>query len=89
MGCPRGAVAPHRARHHSAASAPTTHPPPLSTPITPHHTPHHTPQVDQSATVCAAASQPAELYALLEQLMVGEYKVRATKCNTGCGERSS
>jgi len=32
-------------------------------------------QVEQSATVCAAAAQPAELLALLRQLMVGEFKV--------------
>ena len=34
-------------------------------------------QVAQSATVCAAAAQPAELFTLLQQLMVGEYKVVA------------
>ena len=30
---------------------------------------------EQSATVCAPAAQPAELLALLQQLMVGEFKV--------------
>ena len=32
-------------------------------------------QVEQSATVCTAEAQPAELLALLRQLMVGEFKV--------------
>ena len=45
---------------------------PCASPLSP---PCARPQVEQSATVCAPAAQPAELLALLQQLMVGEFKV--------------
>ena len=47
-------------------------------------------QVEQSATVCAAAAQPAELLALMQQLMVGDFKatrpslVGVGGVSTGC-----
>ena len=47
----------------------------LSTPCASPLSPPCAPQVEQSATVCAPAAQPAELLALLQQLMVGEFKV--------------